>query len=362
MPVKKRYVFIDVLRIIAIAEMIHGHTLDALLSPALRTSGFFVWWTNVRGYTAPLFLFAAGFAFAIATLPRHLEYMHFTRSLRRRMKRIFFVILIGYLMYLPYFSLWTTIQTIGSPGWQSLLSVDILRCIGVSLLILQMWYLLRLPDAGTIIFFSGMTLLLPVLTPLLEQSSIIAGLPDVLRYYFVGSRFPLFFYSSYLFLGFIAGYAFIRVRTSWVWGVTGAGLAFIIIAHLLKRSGGLWSLSVFLSRGGVLLLLTAACERAESVWRRLPAAVRILGQESFIIYVIHVLILYGSFLNPGLRHLFGSHLIYREVYGIFIWLLAAMGLAGYVWNRIKHEYPKTAIFVRYFVYMTFIMVFLSNLF
>lgn len=361
MSVKKRYVFLDVLRIIAIVEMIHGHTLDALLSPALRSTGFFVWWTNVRGYTAPLFLFAAGFALAIATLPRHLEYMHFTRSLRRRMKRIFFVILIGYLMYLPYFSLWKTIQTIGSPGWQSLLSVDILRCIGVSLLILQMWYLLRFPDAVTIVFFSCMTLLLPVLTPLLEQSSIIAGLPDVLRYYFTGSRFPLFFYSSYLFLGFITGYAFLRARASWIWRVTGAGLAFIIIAYLLRQAGVLWSLSVFLDKGGILLLLTAACERAESVWRRLPAAVRILGQESFIVYVIHVFILYGSFLNPGLRHIFGMDLIYREVYFVFLWLLLAMGVLGYVWNRLKHEYPRTGRFVRYLVYMTFVVIFLSSL-
>lgn len=362
MPVKKRYVFLDVLRIIAIVEMIHGHTLDALLSPALRSSGFFVWWTNIRGYTAPLFLFAAGFGFAIATLPRQHEYIRFTRSLRRRLGRILFIVLIGYLMYLPYFSLWKTIQSVGSPGWQSFLSVDILRCIGVSLLILQMWYLLRFPDIVTVIFFSCVTLLMPVMTPVLQHSSVINGLPDILRYYFVGSRFPLFFYSSYLFLGFVSGYAFIRARTSWVWAATGAGLAFIVFAHLLNQAGVSRSLSVFLNKGGLLLLLTVACERGEYIWRRLPAAVRIFGQESFIIYVMHVFILYGSFLNPGLRHLFGSHLIYHEIYGVFIWLLFAMGLIGYVWNRTKHEYPKTATIVRYFVYMTFIMVFLSNLY
>ncbi len=360
MPEKKRYVFLDVLRILAIAEMIHGHTLDALLSPALRTSGFFAWWTTVRGYTAPLFLFAAGFAFAIATLPRQHAYISFTHQLRRRLKRILFIILIGYLMYLPYFSLWQTIHAIGSPGWQSFLSVDILRCIGVSLLILQIWYLLRFPDTVTIIVFSCATLLLPVLTPLLDQSIIIASLPDVLRYYFIGSRFPLFYYSSYLFLGFISGYAFIRRRGSWIWGVTGAGFIFIIVACLLRQAGILWSVSVFLNKGGILLLLTAACERAELFWRRLPAAARILGQESFIIFVVHVFILYGSFMNPGLRHLFGTDLAYREVYGVFLWLLAAMVLMGYVWNRSKHEYPKIGQLVRYLVYMTFVVMFLSN--
>ncbi|UCC10928.1 MAG: DUF1624 domain-containing protein [candidate division WOR-3 bacterium] len=362
MPEKKRYVFLDVLRILAILEMIHGHTLDALLSPALRSSGFFVWWTTVRGYTAPLFLFAAGFAFALATLPRQHVYQSFTKQLRRRLKRITFIILIGYLMYLPYFSLWKTIQTIDSPGWQSFLSVDILRCIGVSLLLLQVWYFLRFPDTITVVVFSCATLLLPVLTPIFGQSTLITSLPDIIRYYFVGSRFPLFFYSSYLFLGFLSGYAFIRSRGFWIWGVTGAGFIFIIVAYLLRQAGIVWSLSVFLSKGGILLLLTALCERAESVWRRLPAAVRILGQESFIIYVVHVFVLYGSFLNPGLRHIFGTELVYREVYGVFIWLLAAVGIMGYVWNRSKHEYPKIGQLVRYLAYMTFVVMFLSNLY
>ena len=360
MPAKKRYLFLDVLRIIAITEMIHGHTLDALLSPVLRSAGFFAWWTPVRGYTAPLFLFAAGFAFAIATLPRQHAFQSFTQQFWRRLKRILFIILIGYLMYLPYFSLWKTIQTIGSPGWQSLLSVDILRCIGVSLLTLQLWYLLRVPDAVTVIVFSCAALFLPLLTPLVQDSRIIAGLPDVMRYYFVGSRFPLVFYSSYLFLGFITGYAFLRSRISWIWGVTGAGFIMIIVAYLLKQAGVLWTLSVFLNKGGIFLLLTAACERAETYWRRLPAAVRILGQESFIIYVVHVFVLYGSFLNPGLRHIFGTELVYRGVYGVFLWLLVAMGVMGYIWNRIKHESPDAGKFIRYFLYVGFIVLFLSR--
>ena len=55
---KKRYLFLDMLRALAVAEMIHGHSLDGLLDVALRKTPFFVKWIQVRGYTAPVFLFA----------------------------------------------------------------------------------------------------------------------------------------------------------------------------------------------------------------------------------------------------------------------------------------------------------------
>lgn len=91
------------LRAVAVAEMIHGHSLDGLLDVSLRDSTFFINWIHVRGYTAPLFLFAAGFAFAVATLPYMKEYSVFSRELLRRMQRLFYVIFIGYFLHLPFF-------------------------------------------------------------------------------------------------------------------------------------------------------------------------------------------------------------------------------------------------------------------
>jgi uncharacterized membrane protein len=92
---KKRYLFLDLLKALAVAEMIHGHSLDGLLDNVLRSSVFYVNWVQVRGYTAPVFLFAAGFAFALATLPRVDEYSKFSTTLFRRLRRLLFFFMLG---------------------------------------------------------------------------------------------------------------------------------------------------------------------------------------------------------------------------------------------------------------------------
>jgi uncharacterized membrane protein len=49
--------FIDVYRGLAILLMLHGHTVDAVLSPSEKMSIAFQIYTIFRGFTAPMFLF-----------------------------------------------------------------------------------------------------------------------------------------------------------------------------------------------------------------------------------------------------------------------------------------------------------------
>lgn len=354
---KKRYVFLDMLRALAIAEMIHGHSLDGLLAVSLRDTAFFVHWRYIRGYTAPMFLFASGFAFAIATLPHIDAYTRFSKELGRRMQRLFFIILLGYLMYLPYFSLRKTILSIGSPEWQSFLSVDILRCIGVSLLILQTWMFFRPRRFLTLSVFGVITILLPILSPYARESAFVLALPDLLRYYFVGSRFPLLHFSSYLFLGFLAGYLFKRGRRYWSGVSLGAVFVLVVVAQSLRLWGVLPSLQGFMMKGGVIVLLTVALEKLELVWRKLPSVVKFFGRESLLIYVVHVIIIYGSVLNKGLTLYWGATLSYGQVYRFIIWLMAAMLLLAYLWHKLKREHPQTALRLRQTMAWSFLILF-----
>ena len=342
----KRYLFLDILRAIAVAEMIHGHSLDGLLDVALRDTPFFTNWLNVRGYTAPIFLFAAGLALAIATLPRMGEYSRFSTTLWRRLQRLFFIVLLGYLMYLPYFSLRKTILSIGSPAWHSFLQTDILRCIGVSGLIVQIWLLLKPRRVLTWVFISSLTVLLPVLTPAVRDSSLVSGLPDLVRYYFVDSRFPLFYYTSYPLLGFLAGCLFVKQRRAWPRCALLAAVLFIVVAQLLNRVGVIPALQNFLTKGGVIILLTVVLERCERVWQKLPSLVEYFGRESLVVYVVHVIVIYGSVLNKGLNVYWGATLSYGELYCFVAWLLAAMVLLAYVWHRLKLEYLSVAKWVK----------------
>lgn len=338
---KKRHVFLDMLRALAVAEMIHGHSLDGLLDVALRDTPFFLSWTHVRGYTAPMFLFAAGFAFAIATLPRIDAYARFSNELVRRIQKLFVMISLGYLMYLPYFSLRKTILSIGSPEWHSFLSVDILRCIGVSLLILQIWLFFKPRKLLMLSVIWIITILVPVLSPYVGQHSFVHGLPNFLKFYFTGSRFPLFHYSSYLFLGFLIGYLFNGGRRYWSGVSLGAAVFFIVMVQVSRIWGLMPSLQGFMIKGGVIILITVALERLEPLWERLPWALKYFGKEPLLVYVVHVVIIYGSVLSKGLNYYWG-----------------AMLLLAYVWHKLKLEHPRTAHRVKRTISWSFIILFL----
>ncbi|MDH4211092.1 MAG: heparan-alpha-glucosaminide N-acetyltransferase domain-containing protein [candidate division WOR-3 bacterium] len=355
---KKRYLFLDMLRALAVAEMIHGHSLEGLLDTALRSTPFFVNWTHVRGYTAPVFLFAAGFAFALATLPRVDEYSKFSKTLLTRLRRLFFVVLLGYLMYLPYFSLRQTILSIGTSGWDNLLRVDILRCIGVSALFLQLWFLLKPKRIATWIVVGAITIALPILTPVVRQSDFVLNLPAFIRYYFVDSRFPLFYYASFLFLGFMLGSLFTNRQGSWLKYSVIAAVLLILFGQVLNWSGALYALRGFITRGGVIILLTVLLERGERLWERMPRAVKYFGKESLVVYVVHLMIIYGSVLNRGLVSYWGRTLSYSEVYLFVVWLFAAMVILAYFWHKLKLEHMPVAHWVKNTIYWSFLALFL----
>jgi hypothetical protein len=355
---KKRYFFLDMLRALAVAEMIHGHSLDGLLDTGLRNTAFFVKWTYVRGYTAPVFLFAAGLAFAITTLPRIHDYDFFSKASLRRIQRLLFVILLGYLMYLPFFSLRKTIMSIGTPAWENLLKVDILRCIGVSALCLQFWLLLKPRRELTWIVIGVLTLALPVLTPAVRNSSFILSLPTFLRYYFMDSRFALFYYSSFLFLGFLLGSLFIEKERRWYLYALIIGFLLIGLAQVFSRAGVMPGLRDFMTKGGVITLLAVLLERSEGLWARMPTPVKYFGQESLIVYVVHLMIVYGSVLNTGLTSYWGQMLSYREAYLFIIWLMATMVILAYVWHKLKIEHRPVANWVKYTLYWSFVVLFL----
>jgi len=251
-----------------------------------------------------------------------------------------------------------TILSIGSPAWENLLKVDILRCIGVSSLFLQFWFLLKPKGVMTMIVISMITIALPLLTPLVRNSELVNGLPAVVRYYFVDSRFPLFYYSSYLFLGFVLGHVFTIRKDSWLKSSLPIATLLIVLALLFKNTGLLPALRDFMMKGGVIVLLAILLERCEGLWQRLPSPVLYFGQESLVVYVVHLMIVYGSVLNKGLTFYWGPTLTYGEIYLFIVWLMAAMVVLAYVWHKLKQEHVAVTKWVKYIIYISFIALFL----
>ncbi|HKP59763.1 MAG TPA: heparan-alpha-glucosaminide N-acetyltransferase domain-containing protein, partial [Polyangiales bacterium] len=132
MSVDSRVVFVDLLRFVAALQMLQGHTIAALLAPAARHGPWFALWSAARGLTSVAFLFAAGLSFYLAT-----ERARDPRAASRRVLRALRLIALGYLLHLPLAALFTSDPASRLRALHEFAAVDVLQCIGVSLLALE---------------------------------------------------------------------------------------------------------------------------------------------------------------------------------------------------------------------------------
>ena len=80
----KRVVFVDVLRLIALAQMVNGHTLHAVLQATERQGEFYQGYLWFRGLVSVAFMLVAGLAFHITTLARFERHRSDPAARRRR--------------------------------------------------------------------------------------------------------------------------------------------------------------------------------------------------------------------------------------------------------------------------------------
>jgi uncharacterized membrane protein len=196
----------DWLRGVAVVVMIQTHSL-VLLQPALSKDALFSWLVRIDGLVAPSFIFSAGFALALVQV--RTARTAATRSLTegtamrraqavKTLKRIGEVLLVASLVNTVWFPTWR------EPKW--LLRIDILHCIGLSLLLVLPLLVGLSTRPGVLRWVMlGLAGLVFGLSPLAEQTeglwAIFAtrkvGLIDATH----GTTFPLFPWSGYVLLG-----------------------------------------------------------------------------------------------------------------------------------------------------------------
>ena len=136
MKEKVRYISADLLRGLVIIIMIEVHVFNAFLLPELRQTGWFNVLNFINGLVAPSFLFVSGFAFQVSSGSKLDEMRKLGKAFWKKIARIFQIILIGYALHVPLFSLSQIVNEATPQQLESLLAVDILQCIGFGLLFL----------------------------------------------------------------------------------------------------------------------------------------------------------------------------------------------------------------------------------
>src|SRR5688572_7892904 len=97
----RRVIFIDLVRALAVAFMLYGHTTAALLAPEYQVGRWFDIWLFQRGPTSSLFRMLGGLAFSLAPSGHWSSHLGWSRALVRRLRRFSLFLRPGYALHLP---------------------------------------------------------------------------------------------------------------------------------------------------------------------------------------------------------------------------------------------------------------------
>jgi uncharacterized membrane protein len=248
----------------------------------------------------------------------------------------------------------------GDEAWRTFLAVDILQCIAASLCAVQL--LVALAGTPTRFGFAAAIACAAVVvaTPAVWRHEALERFPLAVSAYLSGSGhtsslFPFFPWASYALLGAALGARYQhaaqtpRLFASRVLLPIGLLMTAtsLVCRHLPFEPFGttdFWSTSPnqFLLRAGLVLVLVGSMARVSHLCVRGGALLQALAQESLLVYVLHVCVVYGSRWNPGLRHIRGNsmHLLPALAYVMGLWI--AMALVAWSWHHVRRDSPRAA--------------------
>ena len=320
-----RLFFIDAIRAWAILMMLQGHFVDGLLDNVFRDNSntAYTIWKYFRGITAPVFFTVSGFIFSYL-LVKVPEKGWANPRVQKGIKRGIQLIIIGYLLRL---NLGGLLKGQIYPGFYL---VDVLHCIGLSLLIILSVYLLTYRSKHLLfplVLVAG-TILLFTLEPVYKLYSY-SFFPKALANYFTkanGSVFTVIPWVGYTLFGGFMAMLFSKFKDLKYLYHYAISICILGGVSLIFFSSGWFSylhqltdVTVFKSvvsnnylyiRLGDVLIVFAVFMLLRSVLQN--KTLLKIGQSTLSIYVVHFIILYGSFTGLGLYRFF-HHSLTPEV-------------------------------------------------
>ena len=321
---KNRIIFIDLMRAFAVLMMVQGHTVDVLLAPDHRTleSPFFAAWLFMRGMTAPIFMFTAGTVFTYLFRLTD-EPFNSNPRVKKGIKRFLLLVGFGYLLRYPTATL-VDFSSVTEQSWKVFFAVDVLQLIGFGVLFLVMSAYIaertKLPDyvVFTVIGFSFIFLF-----PFFANINWVEFLPSPVAGYFyqgTGSIFPLFPWAGFVVCGGVLGSYLVKnplvfktfrfSRLLAIWGIVFIALFFAInwIEKIFYGDRDMYNsyYGLICLRVGFVLMMNGLISFLSIEINSIPRIIILIGRNTLLIYVVHLMILYGSAWNPGLFQAFGQ--------------------------------------------------------
>jgi uncharacterized membrane protein len=346
----KRLYFIDAVRAFAILMMLQGHFIDTLINPIYRdnTNTIYNIWTYFRGITAPVFFTISGLVFAYLLLRAYAKGEDKAR-IKKGIFRGLLLIIIGYSLRINIKS-WFD-------GYFSpyILVVDVLQCIGLALILLIGLHMLLKKNSyvfSIVLFSIGC---LCFVTEPLYRTITLENVPKFFANYMTkanGSVFTILPWFGYSAFGAFLSTVFFRhshrnrfkVFTIITFFVVGCLFIYASSPFLIMLSE-LTNIELFMmsanynylfSRLGNVLVIFGVFYTFERYLKQ--SIVVNIGKKTLSIYVIHFILLYGSFTGYGLKRYFDKSLEPTEVlWGVVLFMIVVCFLS--------FHYAKTNHFV-----------------
>ena len=317
-----RLTVLDAVKVFAMIMMMQGHTLDSLvLADQLDISRFpWIVWFHIRGATAPIFLTVSGILFTLTLRRRDNGSMQPAQA-KQRVRWAGVHMLIGYLLVFPAANV-LDLPDVNAEGWKFFFQANILQLNAVALSLITLLSLsVHKPVYLKRYAFLGAASIL-VFTPWINHFPWFGLVPEFLASFLSyehGSYFPVFPYAAYMFfgagIGVIVREAPVEQRAQRLRDVALRSGILLLLSGLVMLAieprlfwfydqlNNLQSFPavVLLREAGVMLLCAFFC-MLPMPQRGLRRLVELWGRQSLVIYVIHLLLLFGPPWIPSIAH------------------------------------------------------------
>jgi len=311
---------IDWLRGLAVVLMIQTHLYDAWVNAAGKATRAYWWSRYLGGIPSRLFLLLVGVSMAIkfeSQIAKHVDRATMVRSAAKRGLQI---VGLAYLFRLQEF----TLSGFGG-DWMGLFRIDILNCIGASMIVTAFIAAPRHGKPQTWLALGGAAFFV-ALGPIIGPAVFPDFLPKPLTSYLGGQRpmawFSLFPWAAWALVGVAVGHYWVRAsreprRQAWAYflsGVVGLGITVAVIVvrrhdpYIIRYPNDIvqqMGPGTFFYRLG---LMGPMAFLAYMITRFTPATwfspMRQLGRTSLLVYWIHVDLCYGM-VSSRLHHRLG---------------------------------------------------------
>ena len=291
-----RILIFDFVRIAAIVMMLQGHAISSLALPNEISGGFWEIWHFLRKLTGPSFLFVSGAVHVFANKRDAFGRVPNVKLLKR-LRMSLLLLFIGYILVMPASRLFY-LQYIDYSSKTYFFQVNILQLFSVCLLILILFFKIT----RTTLSFAYLSFIYSIIVFLIYNMTLnidwYSFLPEYVAPYLTGSRgsyFPIFPWTAYFFFGASFGALISKLsKEDRVYAIKRLGLLFgIILASVGLALYHYYGKEVLMRLGFVFLILSAFSYFID-YFQGFAKNIQKFAKYSLFIYVLHILILYGS--------------------------------------------------------------------